>query len=811
MDAAGLDAGFQVGDWLVEPRALRASSGGNAVALTDDQLQLLIALAARHGESVDRRALRHQLWPAEPGAEERLRATLASLRALFGDTPRHRRYIASVGHDGLALIAHFEPFTPAPAVSEPRAADAPLGRRLHWLLGELRRRSVLKVAASYLLGMWIVLQVAQVTFAPLRFPDWWMTALTIIAIIGLPIVVVLAWTYDITAEGIVVDPGADGLGAVKLARPRPRQSLAPFIVAGVALMACVTGFAWWRSLEQRPAVVLAGDTAADETPGASQAGAESIAVLPLVDMSAAGGNGWLGDGLSEELSTRLAQVPGLRVAARTSAFGFRDRNVDVRRIGQSLGVRHVIEGSVRREGDHVRVTVQLIDTTSGFHVWAGSFDRAWRDVLSLQNEIARSVAEALQLVLLSRQGPAARGGSAVLDTRVIEPYLEGLALLRQPGDLTVLQRAERAFRSATAVTPEFAGAHAGLCSVLVRRFDQTRDRDALEQAQDACRQALELDPSLIDTEKALAGLSLANGDYQQAIDAYRQVLARNPRDADAHVAVGEALAGLGRAGEAEASLREAVAVDPSYWGAHTALGQFLFQRGRVEEAIAALRTATQLVPSSAAAWSNLGGAMQLHGDFAGAGEAYERSLRLEPSKNAYSNVATIQFSTGDFAGAVRNYERAVALGEHDHVVRGNLADALWQLPDRRADAVAAYRKAIELAEAERASTPDDPTLLAQLGYYYGRAGDPARSQAYLAEASGRGADLLYVQYYRAVAATDRGDRATALAAVSRLVALGYPPVLLRSAPEFRSLLQDAEYRNLLATTDRSRIANQGGP
>ena len=300
------------------------------------------------------------------------------------------------------------------------------------LIFELRRRSVFRVAGGYLLGMWIMLQVAEVTFEPLRLPEWWMRALTILAVIGLPIVATLAWSYEITPGGIVLDDGApDG---VKL--PRARRAVAPAIVAGVALMAVVTGVAWWRSIEL-------GDTEA--SPQFDPAN-PSIAVLPLVDMSPSGGNGYLGDGLSEELSMRLAQVPGLRVAARTSAFEFKDRNVDVRRIGQSLGVRHVLEGSVRRDGDNLRVTMQLIDSANGYHVWAGSYDRSWSDVISIQDEIARSVTEALRIVLVPAETSPEAVSAATLDVRAVDPYLAGLAMLRQSGDMSRLTEAATALR-----------------------------------------------------------------------------------------------------------------------------------------------------------------------------------------------------------------------------------------------------------------------------------------------------------------------------------------------------------------------------
>jgi TolB-like protein/Flp pilus assembly protein TadD/DNA-binding winged helix-turn-helix (wHTH) protein len=791
MDADGLQNGFIAGGWLIEPRRSRATSpDGQSVELSTEQAQVLVALAARHGEAVDRRTLRNQVWPGQPGSDEKLRTTIAALRAMFGDRPRHPRYIAAVGHEAFALIAHFEPApnpqeSPAQPAPEP-AVTQPPPNRLYWLLGESRRRSVFKVAASYLFGMWIMLQVAEVTFAPLKFPDWWMTALTILAVLGLPIVVALAWTYEITPAGIVLDLG-ERTGSVKLARRR--QTIAPAIVLGVALMSGVTGLAWWRSIDSRSALEAA--------PAAPEPGAHSIAVLPLTDMSPAGGNSYLGDGLTEELSTRLAQVPGLRVAARTSAFEFKGKNIDVRRIGQSLGVRHVLEGSVRRIGNTVRVTVQLIDARTGYHVWAGNFDREWSSVLELQDDVARSVSEALQLVLEDTGEPAQGQARVHPDTRAIDPYLEGLALLRQPGDPSVVLKAEQAFRAAIAITPGFAGAHAGLCRALLGRFDHTRDRAALREAEPECQKALNIDATLLDTRKALAELYVSDGRYPAAINAYTQLLKRNPQDADAQIGMGEALASLGRTSEAEASLRRAVEVEPGYWASHAALGDFLFERGRIDEAVAELGTVTELVPSSAAAWSNLGGVLQMKGDMNAATRAYERSLQLEPSKNAYSNLATSQYYAGRFSEAVRNFDRALTLGEHDQVIRGNLADALWQVPDRRGEAIEHYRRAIEMAETELASTPNDATLQAQLGYYYGRVGEVARSRAYLDSAVAAAPDMLYVQYYRAVAAADRGDRESALVGIAELLRLGFDPILLRLAPEFRSLQQDPDFLKLM--------------
>ncbi len=791
MDADSLNDGFRVGNWLIQPRESRASTDGRMVDLTSDELAVLIALAIRHGEAVNHRALRNEIWAGGVGSEEKLRQAVGALRELFGDKPRHRRYIASVGNDAYALVAHFERVARVAAAPAPPPIDRttpPLGR---WqqLLAELQRRHVFKVMASYLFGMWIMLQVAQVTFEPLRFPAWWMTALTILAVIGLPIVTALAWTYEITPNGVMVDVGADSTGVMRRLA-RPRQSIAPVIVTGVALMALVTGFAWWRSLD------VAENAAAGPGPPL-EPGPRSIAVLPLVDMSAGGGNAYLGDGLSEELATRLAQIPGMRVAARTSAFEFKGKNLDVRKVGQLLGVRHVLEGSVRRAGDGVRVTVQLIDTKSGYHVWAGNFDRAWSDVLALQDDIAKSVTDALQVVL--RDDDARRGATQQhkLEAHAIEPYLKGLAALRQPDDQSKMVEAQRAFEETVAIDPEFAGAYAGLCRVYARVFNQTRDRTNLARAKEACHKSLALDSSLIDTAKALAGLSLSDGDFVAAEAAYRKLLQVNSLDADSYIGIGASQAGMGRGAEAEASFRRAVAVDPSYSKAYSSLASYLFERGKLDEATAALRKVTELVPSSAIAWNSLGGALLMKGDFSNALDASSKSLQLEPSKSAYSNIATAYFYLGRFPEAVVNNERAAALGEHDYVIQGNLADALWLTPGRRSEAVKVYRDAIGLAERELEATPGNPSLRAQLGYFYGRVGDGEKSRRYLDTALAAAPEMVYVQYFVAVTAADRGDRESALRGVAALVKLGYSPVLLRSAPEFRSLLQDPEYKKII--------------
>ena len=787
MDATDLRAGFRLGPWLVEPRESRLSGPTGSRVLDPVHMEILLCLVENHGEAVDRRALRERAWPGRTESDQLLLAGIRALRDALGESPRDQSCIVTVARGGFALIAHFEPPREVSAISSVLRQTAglqarrPLIGRLQSLIVELRRRSVFKVAGTYLVGIWVVLQVAETTFEPLLFPDWWMRALTILAIVGLPIVAALAWSYEITPGGIVLDDGVPE--GVKL--PRARRAVAPAIVAGVALMAAVTGVAWWRSI----------DVAVTDEPQPVDSAHPSVAVLPLVDMSPSGGSTYLGDGLSEELSMRLAQIPGLRVAARTSAFEFKGRNLDVRRIGQALGVRHVLEGSVRRDGDNLRVTVQLIDAASGYHVWAGSYDRGWSDVIAIQDDIARSVTDALRVVLAPRSG-ASRESPQGFDLRAFDPYLAGLAALRQSGDMSRLNEAAARFREALAIAPSFARAHAGLCEVGLKRFDRTRDPADLASAEAACRAALALDPALVETEKALASVYVSSGRHAAAQDIFRAVVARNPRDADGHIGLARSLAGDGREEEAEASFRDAIAAEPSYWGAHNALGSFLFEHGRAAEAIEQFRRVTELTPASSSAFNNLGAALQYSGDMSAAAGAFRRSLEIEPSRSAYSNLGTVHYYQGEFAQAVAQYTKATALAGQDQALWGNLADAQWQIPHLREDAVRNYRRAITLAERDLEAGPERASLVAQIGYYYGRVGEYDRADRLLKRARDHGVDDLYVQYIVALSAADRGDASATLTALGEAIRLGFPVALVRRAPEFGFLATDAEFRRL---------------
>jgi TolB-like protein/Flp pilus assembly protein TadD/DNA-binding winged helix-turn-helix (wHTH) protein len=772
---ADLRAGFRLGDWLVEPATGQISGPRGVRLLTPPQMAVLRLLAERPGEAVDAQALCAGAWPGTEPNEELLRETVRALRRNLGDAPRYPRHLVSIGERRFALMAPVRPRAEAaqpPPLPRATGDVAPPGASFS-LLTVLRDRREIRAAGAYLVVAWLVLQVAETTFEPLHLPEWWLAAVTVLAVLGLPIVLVLAWAYEIRESGGEAQAGS----GARLVLATARHGVAPWAVGAVVMVAGLTGFAWLRSIQATTPVA----------PAATLPAAASIAVLPFVDMSTDGSGAYLGDGLSEELSAQLAQISGLRVAARTSAFAYKGKDVDVREIGRALGVRHVLEGSIRRDGGDLRVTVQLIDAMNGYHTWAETYDRDWNELLAVQDDIARAVIRALRVVLTPEQEKARKNREPVTsDPRAYDIYLAGISRLRQAGSISDIEEAQRLLGRALELDPAFGRAHAGLCDAGIRMHERTRSAEVMRQAEASCLQALESDPGIRETELALANLYMATGRSVRAETLLRGLLGREPRNADLHIALGRSLEAQQKLAQSEASLREAVGVEPGFWGAHNALGTFLFQHGRSRDAIAAFRTVTELRPGNPTGFNNLGAAQLMSGDLEGAAQSFLRSSEIEPSRSAYTNLGSVHYFRHDYARAVENYSRALDLAAEDHQVVGSLADALWLIAESRERAIESYRRAIMLAERDLEINPENPVSWAQLGYYYGRVGELERSRRYFARALEDGADLSFVNYYVALGAADRGETAATRRYASQALKTGYPAALLNADPALQA-------------------------
>ena len=576
---------------------------------------------------------------------------------------------------------------------------------------------------------------------------------------------------------LAMSPGIAGRIAgifTRMASRRVRR-----VAAGiVALVVAVALGLFWRELSvsdpgQRLGTLLGSQ---DREPAPN-----SIAVLPFVNMSGDPRNDYLGEGLSEELSNRLTKIPELRVAARTSAFAFKGKDMDMSEIADKLGVSYVLEGSVKRQADRIRVTAALVDGASGSNRWSNSYELPSADLFAIESDMVAQVITALELVLGKRAKPSRSqpsNGSVV----AYDFYLQGLAYLRQPKSTKSLEAAEELFGRALAEQPDFARAQAGMCETRVERYALEKVPAYVAAAEEACANAEALDSAAQEVHMAVGRLRIATGDAVEAEASYRRALVLVPQSPDVLIGLAESLAAGGKTDEAERTYQRAIATQSRYAAAHLAYGNFLFSQGRAADAVPAYERATFLTPDNPNALSNLGVAYLFMGNFEKAADAFARSLALEPRRASYANTGIVHYYLGRYREAAEMYRKAIEFAPADHRLWGNLADAL--LFDSRADeARQTYRRALELADGELTVNPKHAVNQAQAAYYATRLGEQNRARRSIAIALSEGEGDFHVQYYVALAELGLGEESTALAHARRARELGYPENLMRSAPE----------------------------
>jgi TolB-like protein/Flp pilus assembly protein TadD len=656
--------------------------------------------------------------------------------------------------------------------------------KLNQLITELRLRGVYRVAAIYSAGAWALLQVADVLFPILGLPDWSISAVLLTAAAGFPLAIVLSWLFDITPEGNVADAPAPTAWPTR-ARPSVSHIIQLLLIA---LLTVLVGYLYVDRLSDKSAELPI-------SPGNVSSERLSIAVMPFVNMNDARGMDYIGDGLAEEILNLLAKLNELDVAARTSSFYFKDKTIDLRDVGKQLNVGHILEGSVRLDGEHVRVTAQLIDVSSGYHLWSETYDSEMNSILALQDEIAGQVVTSLQ-VLLSPESREVLSQTTEIDPASVDYYLQGRAYLRMPPDASSLQFARGFFEKATAADPGFADAYAGLCESMLGLYSIDLDAEKFHEAELACQRALVLDRRAGSVYVGLGNLYRASGQYQQAINEFNTAINLANFPADAYLGLGLTYLRSNQMPLAEQAFEKAIELQPNYWLAYMNMGNYLYDSGKIEEAIPYYQRITELMPQSESALNNLGAALFLTGNFTQATEYWQQSLELAPSSDAYSNVATSLYLEGRYLEAVDLYHKAVEFAPDDGELWGNLGDAYSQLPDSTQLARAMYANAIKLAEQRLQINPSDFDTLAMLGHYQAMIGERVKAVENIERALAIAPDSMSVTYYSATAMAALADWNRSFDLLERALALGYPWSLasadsnlkrLRSMPRYATL------------------------
>jgi TolB-like protein/Flp pilus assembly protein TadD len=526
---------------------------------------------------------------------------------------------------------------------------------------ELKRRNVYKVAIAYIVGGWALSQGIAQVFPVFDVPNWVIRLIVLLIIIGLPVALVLAWTFEITPQGIKRTETADAMPEAT----RKKKHIWIFVVIIGALLSIGLFFLGrYSAINGAPRQ----DASAARTEAATVSN-KSIAVLPFDNLSGDPQNAYFSEGIQDEILTRLAKIAELKVISRTSTQRFKSAPNDLRQIAQQLGVANILEGSVQKANDQVRVNVQLINALTDAHLWADTYDRKLTDIFAVETEIAKTVADVLQAKLTGSEQHviAARPTE---NSEAHQLYLKGRFFWnkRTGNDL---KKSIDYFEQAITADPDYALAYAGVADAyaLLPGYSGGNPRDCYPKAIAAAKKALELDDTLAEARTSLAlAIWYYDFDSSQANREFQRAIELNPNYASAHQQYGNnTLSAVGRFNDAIAEGKRALELDPLSLVIIADLGVDYYYARRYDEAIALERKLLEMDPGYYFAYLNLGQALEAKGARDAAIAEYQKARTLNDDPLVLALLAHAYGLSGNKAEAEKILDQLKALSKARYV------------------------------------------------------------------------------------------------------------------------------------------------
>ena len=470
------------------------------------------------------------------------------------------------------------------------------------------------------------------------------------------------------------------------------------------------------------ALVLITESKFNGNKATSDTHQNQIAVLPFVNLSNDASNDWLGQGLSEDILNLLAQIKELKVVARTSSFQPRLQSMNVTEIGRQLNAHYVLDGSIRRSGEHTLVNARLDDADTGYNLWSHEFERSTKDTFNIQREIAEQVVKELKLNLpISFNMGQLKRPTKNVDA--YDYYIQARSFLDRTETEKSLKNAEQFFRRALKFDPEFGLAYAGLCISLVHQIELQQSSNVLPAAGDACNQADKLTPDSYIVHVAKGELYKVQGESDNALREFKWAMDHSDDDIDARLGIADVYAQSGNDKAAVRAYQDAIQINPGYSRSYRLYGFYLLTKGRFDEATKIYQRLVVLEPTNMGAYNNLGYAYLSDGNFKSANNALRKVVSQDPNAFGYNNIGMSYYYLGRYTDAAAMYQAAIDMLPDNYRLWGNLGDALGQLPDKREEAKEAYQKALRLAEQQLKINENQGNILAYKAHYCAQLND----------------------------------------------------------------------------------------
>ena len=524
---------------------------------------------------------------------------------------------------------------------------------------ELKRRNVYKVAVAYAVVAWLVIQAASIFLPAFNAPQWAMQLIILILVIGFPIALAFSWAFEITPEGIKLESEIEPNKSIA------RRTGRKIVAVTTALAVVAAGLFVYQLVRSRSSTPASAPSAIITS--------KSIAVLPFDNLSDDKSNAYFTEGVQDEILTRLAKVADLKVIARTSTQRFKSAPENLPDIARQLGVANILEGSVQKVGDQVRVNVQLISAMTNAHLWADIYDRKLTDIFAVESDIAKSIADTLR-AKLSSSAEHVLASRPTENPEAHELYLKGRYFWNRRTGAN-LQKAAEYFEQAIAKDPKYALAYSGLadCHVLLPAYADlgSNPRDELPKALEAAQKAVELDDTLAEAHTSLARALASNLQLSAAMSEFKRAIELNPSYATAHQWFGEYLQSEGRVEEALAELKRAQELDPLSLIINSVLGFALDTVGKSDEAITQLRKTIEMDPNFANGHGMLGNVLEHRGQLKEALVEYEKCSGSDPIDLA--NLAAAYFLADRKQEAQQLWDKLRSLSERQYVPAYSMA------------------------------------------------------------------------------------------------------------------------------------------
>ena len=400
------------------------------------------------------------------------------------------------------------------------------------LFEELKRRNVFRVGIAYAVSAWVLLQVVDLVLENIEAPPLVMQIFMLAIAIGFPIALIFAWAFEMTPDGVKLEKDVDRSKSItkETAQKMNRNIIIALVIAVTLLL--VDKFT--PDSDKQPQAIAEPVENVETTAPERQSIEKSIAILPFVDMSPQKDQAYFADGISEEILNVLVKTNSLKVAGRTSSFQFRDHNTDLKTIGEKLGVEHILEGSIRKDNNRVRITAQLVTASDQFHLWSETYDRDLTDIFAIQDEIARAITDALAIELKLEEGTNSLASVSTGNMEAYDRYLEAIGLIARRLDFP---RSISLLKEATELDPEFAAGWAANAQAhsLVIYYDLNIDRvKTLDNAESMANRALEINPDLSMAYSVLGDVYRDRYEWMKAKNSYLHALGLNPNNVEAN-------------------------------------------------------------------------------------------------------------------------------------------------------------------------------------------------------------------------------------------------------------------------------------